>query len=240
MRFDVITIFPQMIEQAAAWGVIGKAAQQNLLTIHAVDLRDYCHDSYRQVDDTPYGGGPGMVMKPEPFFEAVDDIKDRSPGPAHVVLLTPQGATFNQAKARDLAKHEHLILLCARYEGVDERVCEALVDEEISVGDYVLSGGELAALIIIDAVSRLVPGVLGNENSIEQESHSEKLLEYPQYTRPAQYRGMSVPDVLAHGYHEQIRVWRRIQALKRTAERRPDMFAAADFTDEDWKLLGEF
>ncbi len=236
MRFDVVSIFPGLIADAASYGVLGRAIEQNLLQMAAHDLRDWCHDRYRQVDDTPYGGGPGMVMKPEPFFEAVEQLR----GPAsHVVLMSPQGAVFSHESAARLATRDHVIVLCGRYEGVDERVRANLVDEEISIGDYVLSGGEFAALVLIDAVARLVSGVLGNETSADQESHAQKLLEHPHYTRPAEYRGMAVPLELAEGHHEQIRVWRRKEALRRTLARRPDLLARAALTDEDWQLLGE-
>ncbi len=236
MRFDVVTIFPGLVADAASYGVLGRAIEQNLIQLAAHDLRDWCHDRYRQVDDTPYGGGPGMVMKPEPFFEAVEQLRGEN---SHVVLLSPQGRLLSHELARDLSERQHLILLCGRYEGVDERVRSALVDEEVSIGDYVLSGGELAALVVLDAVGRLVDGVLGNDTSTDQESHTQCLLEYPQYTRPAEYRSMAVPAELAEGHHEQIRLWRRRESLRRTLERRPDLLARAVLTDEDWQLLGE-
>lgn len=236
MRFDVVTIFPSLVADAASYGVLGRAIEQNLIQLAAHDLRDWCHDRYRQVDDTPYGGGPGMVMKPEPFFEAVEQLRGEN---SHVVLLSPQGQLLDHELARRLSEREHLILLCGRYEGVDERVRSALVDEEVSIGDYVLSGGEFGALVVLDAVSRLVDGVLGNETSTDQESHTQGLLEYPQYTRPAEYRSMAVPADLSEGHHEQIRLWRRREALRRTLERRPDLLARAVLTDEDWQLLGE-
>jgi tRNA (guanine37-N1)-methyltransferase len=238
MRFDVITIFPQLIEQAIQYGILGRAVESELLQVVIHNLRDYCHDRHRQVDDTPYGGGPGMVMKPEPFFEVVRTLRDDGQGDGRVVLLSPQGQSFNQQKARQLGLHSRLILLCARYEGIDERVRKAVVDEEISIGDYVLSGGEFAALVVMDAVARMIDGVLGNEESAEQESHTQGLLEYPQYTRPAIFEDMAAPDILIHGHHEQIRRWRRMQALKRTLQRRPDLLVRAELTDEDWQLLG--
>jgi len=236
MRFDVVTIFPSLVADVASYGVLGRSIQQGLIQLAAHDLRDWCHDRYRQVDDTPYGGGPGMVMKPEPFFEAVEQLRVEG---SHVVLLSPQGRVFSHQAAHQLAQREHVILLCGRYEGVDERVRSALVDEEISIGDYVLSGGEVAALVVLDAVARLVDGVLGNDTSTDQESHTQSLLEYPQYTRPAQYRSMAVPLELIEGHHEQIRLWRRREALRRTLARRPDLLARGALTDEDWRLLGE-
>jgi tRNA (guanine37-N1)-methyltransferase len=178
------------------------------------------------------------MMKPEPFFEVVRTLRDDGQGDGRVVLLSPQGQSFNQQKARQLGLHSRLILLCARYEGIDERVRKAVVDEEISIGDYVLSGGEFAALVVMDAVARMIDGVLGNEESAEQESHTQGLLEYPQYTRPAIFEDMAAPDILIHGHHEQIRRWRRMQALKRTLQRRPDLLVRAELTDEDWQLLG--
>lgn len=238
MRFDVITIFPSLIEQAVQHGILGRGIETGLVVCEVHNLRNYCHDRHCQVDDTPYGGGPGMVMKPEPFFEAVRTLRQDGHGSAHVVLLSPQGRVFDQEKARQLTQQRRIIMLCARYEGVDERVRQALVDEELSIGDYVISGGEFAALVVMDAVGRLVDGVLGNDQSADQESHAQGLLEYPQFTRPATYEGMDVPEVLIEGHHEQIRRWRRTQALKRTLKRRPDLLARADLTDEDWQILG--
>ncbi len=239
MHIDVVTIFPDLIADALGYGILGRAAAGDLVNIAVYDLRDYCHDRHSQVDDTPYGGGPGMVMKPEPFFDAVSSLQAEADQPGHVILLSPQGRLFNQQIARQLTQQGRLILLCSRYEGIDERVREALADQELSIGDYVLSGAEFAALVVMDAVVRLVDGVLGNEASTLQESHAEGLLEYPQYTRPAVYQGMAVPELLVRGHHEEIRRWRRRQALKRTLERRPDLLSSADLTDEDWQILGE-
>ncbi|HYB98258.1 MAG TPA: tRNA (guanosine(37)-N1)-methyltransferase TrmD [Candidatus Limnocylindrales bacterium] len=223
IAFDVITLFPEFIAAGAAVGVLGRAAERNIVAVRAHQLRDYTGGSPHPVDDSPYGGGPGMVMRPEPIYAAVEDIGAQF-APARRILLTPQGQPFNQAAARRLAADHHSILLfCGRYEGVDERV-RVLFDEEISIGDYVLTGGELGALVIIDAVSRLVPGVLGSEQSPASESFSEAdLLEYPQYTRPAEFRGMAVPAVLSSGNHAAIERWRREQALERTRKRRPDL-----------------
>jgi tRNA (guanine37-N1)-methyltransferase len=235
MRIDIVTIFPDFVSQALSFSIIGRAVAKGLVQARAHDLRNYTHDAHRSVDDTPYGGGPGMVMKPEPFFEAVEDLA--VPGQAHVILLTPAGETFNQPKAAALAAHEQLIFLCGHYEGIDERVAE-IADEQISLGDFVLTGAELPALVVTDAVVRLLPGVLGNEASAADESFSD-ILEYPQYTRPAEYRGLTVPEVLLGGHHEQIRLWRRKQALRRTQERRPDLLTTAKLSDKDWRLLAE-
>ena len=239
MRFDVVTIFPDLIADAISHGVLGRAVAQGLVEVCVHDLRDFCHDRHRQVDDTPYGGGPGMVMKPEPFFDAVRSLQAERASPAHVVLLSPQGRVLTQQHAAELAERERIMLLCPRYEGVDERVRQALVDEEISIGDYVLSGGEFPALVVMDAVARLLEGVLGNEASPQQESHSESLLEHPQYTRPAVFEGMAVPEVLTEGQHERVRRWRRAETLRRTLDRRPDLLARAELTSEDWEILGE-
>lgn len=233
MRVDIVTIFPEFVQQALSFSIIGRAIAKGVLQAQAHDLRQWTYDNHRTVDDTPYGGGPGMVMKPEPFCEAVAALAE--PGQAHVVLLTPTGRTFNQKLAQSLATREQLIFLCGHYEGIDERVA-TLAAEEISLGDFVLTGAELPALVVTDAVARLLPGVLGNEASAVDESFSS-ILEYPQYTRPPEYRGLSVPEVLLGGHHAQVRVWRRREALRRTRDRRPDLLAAAELTEEDWRLL---
>ena len=219
-------------------GMLKRALDRGLAEINLVDLRDFTRGKHRQVDDAPYGGGSGMIFKPEPLFEAVASLKKDSGCSARVVLLTPQGRPFDQAAARLLAQEEHLILLCGRYEGVDERVRRALVDEEISIGDYVLTGGELAAAVVVDAVVRLAPGLL-EEASKDEESFSHSLLEYPQYTRPPLYQGMAVPEVLLSGNHAEIALWRRRQSLRRTWERRPDLLAGANLTPEDRLYLKE-
>ena len=220
MRLDILTIFPTVFE--AFWGlsILKRARENKIIQTNAVNLRDFTHDRHRSVDDRPYGGGPGMVMKPEPIFEAVDSVNTRE---SHVLLLSPQGSVFNQAKANDLARYPHLILICGHYEGVDERVCTGLADEEISIGDYILTSGNLAAMVVIDSVVRLLPGVLGCDESVEEESFTGGLLEYPQYTRPEVYRNMPVPEVLLSGDHNRIRCWRSEQARRRTAKRRPDL-----------------
>lgn len=234
MRVDIVTIFPDDVERALGYSILGRAQSAGLLELKAHDLRDWTDDPHRTVDDTPYGGGPGMVMKPEPFGAAVEALRTAK---SHVVVLTPQGVSFTQQVAQHLARKSHLVLLCGHYEGIDERVSR-LADEEISLGDFVLTGAEVAAVVVVDAVARLIPGVLGNSASAADESFTG-LLEYPQYTRPPVYRGWAVPEVLLSGHHEQVRRWRRQQSLVRTAERRPDLLAQVDLSEEDWRLLGE-
>lgn len=224
-NFTIITIFPQMFDSPLGHSILKKAREKGLIKIAVVDPRNYTTDRHRSTDDTPYGGGQGMVMKPEPLVAAIEDARSKAPD-ARVILLAPQGQMFNQAAARRLAKEQEIVLICGRYEGVDDRV-KAFVDEEISIGDYTLSGGEPAATVVIDAVARLVPGVLGNENSALEESFAQGLLEYPQYTRPDEFRGMRVPEVLLSGDHERIRRWRHEQSLLLTRERRPDLYAKA-------------
>ena len=225
LRFTVITIFPQMLESSLGHSILRKAQDNGLIKVDMVDLRPYATDRHHMTDDYPYGGGQGMVMKPEPLVAAIEDIREKKTG-ARVILLTPRGRVLNQRAAQRLAQEKELVLICGRYEGIDERV-RAFVDEEISIGDYTLSGGEPAANVIIDAVSRLVPGVLGNEDSAADESFVDGLLEYPQYTRPEEFRGMKVPPVLISGDHERVKTWRREKSLEITRERRPDLFAAA-------------
>jgi len=232
MKFTVVTILPELIEPALTAGVVGRAREAGVITVSSINPRDFTHDRHRTVDDTPYGGGPGMVMKPEPLLAAIG-----SAGPAHRILLSPGGRPLTQARVAELSRMEHLVLVCGRYEGIDERAIELGIDEEISLGDYVLSGGELGALVIIDAVSRLVPGVLGEPESAVDESFSHGLLEYPQYTRPAELDGRAIPPVLAGGNHAAIAAWRREQSLRRTAARRPDLFRAHVPTKADAKLF---
>ncbi len=219
MIIEVLTLFPEMFPGPLSAGVTGRGLASGLVTLRVHNLRDYTHDRHRQVDDVPYGGGAGMVLKPEPIFEAVRARTGTGP----VILLTPQGEVVNQGLVRELASHDDLYLICGRYEGVDERVAAHLVDREISIGDYVLTGGELPAMVLIDAVSRLVTGVLGSEESRKDESFDRHLLEYPQYTRPAEFEGHPVPEVLRSGHHAEIERWRRAQAAERTRRRRPDL-----------------
>jgi tRNA (guanine37-N1)-methyltransferase len=216
---EVLTLFPEMFPGPLNAGVTGRGLAAGLVTLKVHSLRDYTHDRHRQVDDVPYGGGAGMVLKPEPIFEAVRARSGKGP----VILLTPQGELLNQGLVRELARHDDLYLICGRYEGVDERVATHLVDKEVSIGDYVLTGGELPAMVVIDAVSRLVAGVLGSEESPKDESFDQHLLEYPHYTRPAEFEGNPVPEVLRSGHHAEIERWRRAQAAERTRRRRPDL-----------------
>ena len=230
LHFTVITIFPNMLSSPLSHSILKKAQTNGLIKIDVVDLRDYTADRHRTTDDSPYGGGHGMVMKPEPLVAAVEEARSRTPD-ARVILLTPRGRVFDQQTAKKLANQRNVVLICGRYEGIDERV-SAFVDDEISLGDYTLSGGEPAAIVVIDAVARLVPGVLGNENSTAEESFTDGLLEYPQYTRPEEFRGMKVPEVLLSGDHERIKEWRQQQSLAVTQERRPDLIANLRVSNE--------
>lgn len=244
MRIDIVTIFPNMVTGPLSESIIGRAVDQGLVDIRVHDLRQYTDDRHRTADDAPYGGGPGMVMKPEPFFRAVDHLRDSAAAaaaadPARVILMAPQGRVFRQETAWELAQDSHLIFLCGRYEGVDDRVRTHLATDEISIGDYVLTGGELPALVVADAVVRLIPGVLGSEESPLQESFHEGLLEGPHFTRPQIYRGLEVPELLRSGNHEAIRQWRRQQALQRTLARRPELLARAALSEQDRAWLKE-
>ena len=239
MQFDIVTIFPSMIEAGLGEGVVSRGVERGLLNVAVHDLRRWTTDRHRTVDDMPYGGGPGMVMKAEPLMRAVSEIRETRGTPGSVVLLSPQGRTFSQVEAERLARLEHIVLLCGRYEGMDERVRDMVATEEISIGDYVLSGGELAALVIVDVVSRLVPGVVGDEQSVAQDSFSRGLLDYPHYTRPAEIAGHRVPDVLLSGHHADVRRWRRKAALVRTLDRRPELIATAMLDEEERALLDE-
>ncbi len=238
MIIEVLTLFPEIFSSPLQHSILGKALDKGLLTVNLRNIREYAIDKHKQVDDKPFGGGSGMLMKAEPLAAAIDALRARLPG-VRVVLLTPQGRKFDQEKARELASFDSLALVCGRYEGVDERIREYWVDEEISIGDYVLSGGEFAALVVIDAVARLIPGVLGDEKSSKEESFAEGLLEYPQYTRPRDFKGYRVPEVLLSGNHEEIRRWRRKQALKRTFEKRPDLLEGLKLSEEDERYLAE-
>jgi len=243
MRCDVLTIFPEMILPVVGSSMLKRAQEKGLLEVQVHNLRDHTSDKHKVTDDVPYGGGAGMVMKAEPILRAVEEIQAKAAKRDESIRLlmpSPQGRPFTQDYAKDLAKDDRrLVILCGHYEGIDERVRQALQPEEVSVGDYVLTGGELAALILIDAAARLVPGVLGDPASIVEESFTDGLLEYPQYTRPADVRGMAVPDVLLSGHHEAIRIWRRKEALRTTYRRRPDLLSRREFTAEDRRLLDD-
>ncbi|HEX8618686.1 MAG TPA: tRNA (guanosine(37)-N1)-methyltransferase TrmD [Thermoanaerobaculia bacterium] len=232
MRIDFVTIFPRMFDPFVAEGVIARGIKQGRLDVRVHDLRDYASDRHRSTDDEAYGGGPGMVMLGEPVFRAVDAI-----GGGHLVMTSPQGRRFDQNAARELKEKEHVVFLCGRYEGFDHRVHEALQPEEISIGDFVVSGGELPAMVMADAIGRLIPGVVGNTGSVEEDSFFNGLLDYPHYTRPEELRGRRVPDILLSGHHEKIRKWRKEQALRATLEKRPDLLESAALDDEAREIL---
>ncbi|MDQ0417347.1 tRNA (guanine37-N1)-methyltransferase [Croceifilum oryzae] len=237
IRFDVLTLFPEMFHGFLSTSIIRKAHEKGLIETNVTNFRQFATDKHQTVDDTPYGGGGGMVLKPQPLFDAVDHLlQDASERPP-ILLMSPQGAPFTQKKAEELAGHSHLMFLCGHYEGFDERIRQNLVTDEISVGDFVLTGGELPAMVIIDSVSRLIPGVLGNHDSAAMDSFSNGLLEYPHYTRPSEFRGMEVPEILLSGHHANMEKWRREQSLERTWTRRPDLLKSAPLTEEDRKFL---
>ena len=255
MTVDIVTIFPAMVQAPLAAGIVGRAIERGTLDVKVRDLRDFTTDRHRVVDDVPYGGGPGMVLKPDPFFRALDAIETDRGGPLTVILTSPQGKRFTQADAQRLSRQRHLVLLCGRYEGFDDRIRQRVTDE-ISIGDYVLSGGELAALVVVDAVARLVPGVVGDEQSVAEDSFSRGLLDFPQFTRPPEIacrggagnagsaatsaeRVLKVPDVLLSGNHAEIRRWRKRQAVARTLERRPDLLDGAVLDEEEKQILRE-
>ncbi len=238
MRFDVLTLFPAILNGPLQESILQRAIDSGRLVVAAHNIRDYATDKHHVTDDVPYGGGGGMVMKPEPIFAAVKAVLADVPSARPpIILMTPQGRRFTQAVARELAQHERMVLICGRYEGVDERVREFLATDEISIGDYVLTGGELAALVVIDAVTRLLPGVLGDPGATLDDSHSDGLLEYPHYTRPPSFREHAVPEVLLSGHHAQVERWRREQSLRRTWERRPDLLALANLSLADREFL---
>jgi len=237
MRFDIITIFPEMFPSVFSGGIIAKAVRHGLLDVQVHNLRDYATDKHQQVDDRPFGGEEGMVFKPEPVFAAVEAV--RGSAETAVYLLSPSGRRFDDCLAREMAGRPRVVLICGRYEGVDERVSGNLVTDEISIGDYVLTGGELPAMVVIDAAARHIPGVVGKEGSVRKESFADGLLDYPQYTRPRDFRGLTVPEVLFSGDHKKIEVWRRRKALEKTRRRRPDLLARLSLSPEDRMLLDE-
>lgn len=245
MQFEVFTLLPEVFPSYLETSILKRARERGLIDVRIHNIRDYTHDRHHTTDDLPYGGGGGMVMKPEPVFAAVESVlglvsPQTQPGPVSnipIILLTPQGRVFNQTIAAELSQHPRIALICGRYEGIDERIREGLVTDEISIGDYVLTGGELPALIVIDAVARLLPDVLGDPTGAEDDSHAMGLLEYPHYTRPPEFRGSKVPDVLLSGDHAKIDKWRREQALERTFRKRPDMLEKAELTKEDLKFI---
>lgn len=235
MKFEVLTLFPEMFE-TLNHSILKKAQQQNIIQINTINIRDFSTNKHRKVDDYPYGGGAGMVMQPEPIYNAMDYIVKKYGYKPYTIMMSPRGKRFEQNDAKRLLEKQHIIILCGHYEGIDERVLE-IVDEEISIGDFVLTGGEIASMAIIDCISRIVPGVLPKEESYQDESFYDGLLEYPQYTRPEVFRGMKVPDVLLSGHHENIRKWRKYQSLKLTFEKRPDLLEKRILTDEEKKML---
>jgi len=240
MRIDILCLFPEMLLSPLNQSMVKRASERGLVHIAIHNIRDYTHDKHHTVDDYPYGGGPGMMLRPEPVFEAAETIRQQlGISEMPTILLTPQGRLFSQSVAQELALYPHLMLICGHYEGLDERVCEHLITDEISIGDYVLSGGELPALVVVDAIVRLIPGVLGSQDSARSDSHSNGLLKYPQYTRPQVYRGWSVPPVLLSGNHGEVAQWRRCQAILRTAKRRPDLLKKANLCDEERKWMLE-
>ena len=240
MDFHVMTLFPDMIMQGLSDSVIGRAVRKETIGLHAVNIRDYSHDKHKHVDDYPYGGGAGMVMQPEPIFECYQDIVARMEKKPRVIYMTPQGRVFNQEIAEELSKEESLIFLCGHYEGIDERVLDEIVTDYVSIGDYVLTGGELPAMVMMDSISRMVPGVLSNQESGETESFAGNLLEYPQYSRPEEWHGQKVPPVLLSGHHANIEAWRREQSVMRTAKRRPDLLKKADLTNKEWSQVRQW
>lgn len=240
MRIDILTLFPEMCETVMNESIIGRAQKAGKVEIVCTNIRDYANNKHNKVDDTPYGGGMGMVMAAEPIYNAYKSLYNEGEKKPYLVYLSPKGKTFNQQKAVELSKLDRLVLLCGHYEGVDERVLEEIVDEEISLGDFVLTGGELPALVVSDAVCRMIPGVLSDELCFSEESHFSGLLEYPQYTRPAEWMGKSVPEVLLSGNHKNIEEWRRVKSLLITMKKRPDMLTETDLNEKDKKLLKKF
>ncbi len=233
MRIDIMTLFPDMCNSVLGESIVGRARENGKVEINAIDIRDYTEDKHRRVDDKPYGGGMGMIMQAQPIWDCFNSLCEKIGKKPHLIYMTPQGKTLTQERVKELSKLENIAILCGHYEGVDERVIEALEPEEISIGDYVLTGGELPALILADSISRLLPGVLSDDECFTDESHYASLLEYPQYTHPSEWQGREVPEVLLSGHHQRVEQWRREQSLKRTYERRADMLENADLTEKD-------
>lgn len=240
MKFHVLTLFPEQIERGLSDSILKKAQEKGLITLNTVNIRDYAENKHKQVDDYPFGGGAGMLMQAPPIFRAYQDLKNKGVKTNRLIYMSPQGRTLNQEIVKELAQEEELVFLCGHYEGIDERVLEELVTEELSIGDYVLTGGEMAAMVVIDAVSRYVEGVLSNDESAGEESFEHNLLEYPQYTRPADYEGRKVPEVLLSGHHAKIKEFQRKSAILRTAKKRPDLLAKADLTEQEKEMVKQF
>ena len=240
MNFHVLTLFPEMIEQGMHTSIIGRAIAGGYLSIDAINIRDYAFNKHQKVDDYPYGGGAGMLMQAEPVYLAYESVQKKLGYRPRVVYLTPQGEVFHQTMAKELAKEKDLVFLCGHYEGIDERVLDEIVTDYVSIGDYVLTGGELPAMVMMDSISRMVPGVLSNQESGETESFAENILEYPQYSRPEEWHGQKVPPVLLSGHHANIEAWRREQSILRTAKRRPDLLKKADLTNKEWSQVRQW
>lgn len=238
MHIDILTLFPEMFEGVFGTSILGKAQEKGILKINVINIRDFAKNKHKQADDYPYGGGPGMVMSPQPLFDAFYHVLDGAPS-AKVIYFSPQGKTLKQDMAEEYASMSHLVLLCGHYEGVDQRVIDRFVDEELSIGDYVLTGGELPSMVFVDCISRLIPGVLGSSLSAEDESFSKGLLEYPHYTRPQVYEGISVPEVLLSGHHEKINKWRQRESLRSTLNKRPDLLKDVDLNPEERKIIDQ-
>ena len=234
MKIHVLTIFPELINMFKEWSIVGRTVDKGILSLEAIDIRDFTKDKHRQVDDYPFGGGPGMIMKAQPIYDALTSVKEKN---SKTIYLSPQGKPYNQEMAKILSQEEHLILLCGHYEGIDNRIVDNYIDMEISIGDYVLTGGEVPAMVLIESIIRLLPGALANEESYSDESHYSGLLEYPQYTRPEEFMGKKVPDVLLSGHHGKIEKWRREQSILRTAKRRPDLLEKVELTEEEVQWL---
>lgn len=234
MKIDILTLFPEFFSTLSNWSMIGRAIEKDALNLNYINIRDFSKNKHKKVDDYPFGGGPGMVMTPQPIYDAINSVKESK---SKVIYLSPQGKLLNQDIINELSKEEHLILLCGHYEGIDNRLIENYIDEEISIGDYVLTGGEIPSMVIIDSLARLLPGVLKSEESYREESHYEGLLEHPQYTRPREFKDINVPDILLSGDHAKIKKWKKIESLKATLEKRPDLFNKVDLTKEDEDLL---
>jgi len=240
MKISILTLFPEMITETLSHSMIGRAQENHIVTIDAINIRDYSESKHLQVDDYPYGGGAGMVMQPGPIYRAYKAVNQNSRPNARVLYMTPQGKPFSQADAKELSKEKELIFLCGHYEGVDQRVIDEIVTDEFSIGDYIVTGGELPAMVMIDSICRLIPGVLGKQESFEEESFSYSLLEYPHYTRPPEFKGQEVPDILLSGHHANIKKWRHEQSLVRTYEKRQDLLEKANLSDEDHKFLKKY
>lgn len=236
MRIDILTLFPTMLEEVFSYSIIGRAVKNKLIELNYINIRDFSEDKHKRVDDYPFGGGPGMVMKPEPIYKAIESVKKTN---SRIIYLTPKGKVYNQSLAKELSKEQHLVLLCGHYEGIDNRIVENYIDDEISIGDYVLTGGEISAMVVVDSVARLIPGVLSSEESFEEESHYNGLLEYPQYTRPRVFRGHKVPEVLLSGNHKKIEEWRMYQSLKLTYLRRPDLIDKIELSEDQRNILNK-